>query len=516
MFRYGGDVKAKGVMHGMKNMQDGGPATMADATGLANGGMPNMRGRVTGPGGYAGNKESFLKRNYGKLMTGAGAAYNAPDILEMLRFFYKDGGVAGLPPMRGMVTGPGKYSVDATKFGGALKGGLKEDIEQRIKKNPTKATKIGTYAVPAIKAGVRKYLPSLEGAGAKGIGYLKNFYNTFRPKGLYPQVTQSAGSSMKYAPPRYTTMELLKNPKLLGKFALQNKAPIAGLGYAGLTEPGQAVAGLAAKGAVGVPQYILEALTPKSMEKYIPDVYGKVFKGKPFYGDKKVPPPGSNVPDAVKNPPETKAEIEAKAKALEDKKLKRIYSLLGVDRAKRGAASKALADMSRYIDEGGKDTISRKNLGSTLTKGILAFDKRLDKVDQLKEAAGLMLAKGEIAEMGDPLGKEAKRMNIALAKDKLNPGVSTSLQNARTIKKGALTEQETIDQVRSGAVNEGLELIGSITSDQIDDGNYKGKTVIDIVTDLKPEKDGYFVIGKSIIKVESGVPKLISGALTID
>jgi hypothetical protein len=118
--------------------------------------------------------------------------------------------------------------------------------------------------------------------------------------------------------------------------------------------------------------------------------------------------------------------------------------------------------------------------------------------------------------MSDPLGKEAKRMNIALAKDKLNPGVSTSILNARTIKKGALTEQETIDAVRIGASNEGLELIGSITSDQIDDGNYKGKTVIDIVTDLKPEKDGYFVIGKSIVKVESGVPKLISGPLAID
>ena len=61
-----------------------------------------------------------------------------------------------------------------------------------------------------------------------------------------------------------------------------------------------------------------------------------------------------------------------------------------------------------------------------------------------------------------------------------------------------------------------LELLGSITSDQIDDGNYKGKTVIDIVTDLKPEKDGYFVIGKSIVKVESGTPTLISGPLAID
>jgi hypothetical protein len=57
MFRYGGGVKKQGIMHGMKGMQDGGPATMADATGYANGGMtmfPPMRGRVTRPGGYAG------------------------------------------------------------------------------------------------------------------------------------------------------------------------------------------------------------------------------------------------------------------------------------------------------------------------------------------------------------------------------------------------------------------------------------------------------------------------------
>lgn len=91
-----------------------------------------------------------------------------------------------------------------------------------------------------------------------------------------------------------------------------------------------------------------------------------------------------------------KKTITGKPVPTEEDKLKRIYSLLGVDRAKRNAAGKALADISRYIDEGGKDTISKKNIGSTLTKGILAFDKRLDKVDQLKEAAGLMIAKGEI------------------------------------------------------------------------------------------------------------------------
>ena len=62
MFKYGGDVKKQGIMHGMNGLRDGGVATtMADATGYAGGGMtmPNMRGRVTGPGGYAGEKNIF-------------------------------------------------------------------------------------------------------------------------------------------------------------------------------------------------------------------------------------------------------------------------------------------------------------------------------------------------------------------------------------------------------------------------------------------------------------------------
>mgnify|MGYP003649302200 CR=1 FL=1 len=66
MFKYGGGVKKQGIMHGMKGMQDGGPATMADATGYANGGMtmfPPMRGRVTRPGGYAGEIKNFYKEN---------------------------------------------------------------------------------------------------------------------------------------------------------------------------------------------------------------------------------------------------------------------------------------------------------------------------------------------------------------------------------------------------------------------------------------------------------------------
>jgi len=443
MFRTGGPIK-EGVMNGLR---DGGVATtMADATMMAGGGMPNMRGRVTGPGGYAGEKNIF----------GMGVAKN-PD---------------GTP-----VTIPRRNFYEDASF--VL--------------NPFTKLKVASMLG---KTGIRGGKEAI----SSGIGSLKNFF-----KGPVP--ARKAGEVKN----RLVTTE--KAPFLSDKFFGQYiKGPLQSTKKAFTDAFGPAAGSIKDyKTAIGLG---------------VPSTgYGayKMYQG---YKDRQKgseapPPPGEggtgNVPDAVSGTRKpTKAEIEAKTKELEDKKLNRIYKLLGVDRAKRNAASKALIDMSRYIDEGGKDVISKKNIGSTISKGISAFDKRLDKVDQLKEAAGLMQAKAEIEAMSDPNKKKLQELQIELGEDKLRPGVNSTLISSRTIKKGALTEQETIDAVRIGAANEGSALLGSITSDQIDDGNYKGKTVIDIVTDLKPEKNGYFVIGKSIVKVESGVPKLISGPLAID
>ena len=443
MFRTGGPIK-EGVMNGLR---DGGVATtMADATMMAGGGMPNMRGRVTGPGGYAGEKNIF----------GMGVAKN-PD---------------GTP-----VTIPRRNFFEDASF--VL--------------NPFTKLKVASMMG---KAGIRGGKEAI----SSGIGSLKNFF-----KGPVP--ARKAGEVKN----RLVTTE--KAPFLSDKFFGQYiKGPLQSTKKAFTDAFGPAAGSIKDyKTAIGL------GIPTTGFGAY------KMYQG---YKDRQKgseapPPPGEggtgNVPDAVSGTRKpTKAEIEAKTKELEDKKLNRIYKLLGVDRAKRNAASKALIDMSRYIDEGGKDVISKKNIGSTISKGISAFDKRLDKVDQLKEAAGLMQAKAEIEAMSDPNKKKLQELQIELGEDKLRPGVNSTLISSRTIKKGALTEQETIDAVRIGAANEGSALLGSITSDQIDDGNYKGKTVIDIVTDLKPEKNGYFVIGKSIVKVESGVPKLISGPLAID
>jgi len=505
MFRYGGDVKKQGIMHGMNGLRDGGVATtMADATGYSGGGIIDKT-------------KNYVMNNKLKL---AGYGSSIPVGIDLFKYLFAgaDGGRARSPMKSGGNVGAGlvgdprypqqggramhnSYLFPETGTSSAMpRTKLNIKSIKDVPKSP------GQVLSTAAKIGAKKFLPKdfLKGAGTKGLGYLKNFYDKrislpkFRRPGF-----QKQGPLYK-VPAMERAGNFVRNNKLLTGAGLVYAPPLVG----GLYSAAEKI----------VPP-VASFFTPDYIENRVKKGYGAVKKALGFEEDK-VPPPGEdgtgNVPDAVKNPPKTQAEIDAEKEIKDKQKLDKIYKLLGVDRAKRNAASKALIDMSRYIDEGGKDVISKKNLGSTISKAIGAFDKRLDKADQLKEAAGLMMAKGEIEAMSDPNKKKLQKLQIELGEDKLRPGVNSTLINSRTIKKGALTEQETIDAVRIGAANEGSALLGSITSDQIDDGNYKGKTVIDIVTDLKPEKNGYFVIGKSIVKVESGVPKLISGPLAID
>jgi hypothetical protein len=534
MFRTGGPIK-EGVMNGLR---EGGVATtMADATMMAGGGMPNMRGRVTGPGGYAGKKEGFLKRNYGKLLTGGGAtqaALNAPEILEMLRFFYKDGGVAGLPPMRGMVTGPGKYSQDAMKgFGGALKG----DIEQRIKKNPAKAGKIGTYVAPAVKAGVRKYLPSLEGIGGRTMGGIKNLFRKIEmpPK----RISTGAPYGTNLTQAQIAQGMGTRPATFLERVNMFRKAnPRTFYGGLGVGTTSGAIPYVGGKLAEGVGNLGLQVADLAVSDKFfdqdkvigssVKDIYGRVKKKLGFEEDK-VPPPDKGGPKPVIPKEKTPAEIAAEKEIKDKQKLDKIYSLLGVDRAKRNAASKALIDMSRYIDEGGKDVISKKNIGSTISKAIGAFDKRLDKVDQLKEAAGLMIAKGEIEkelykEKGNAstqqinaLAKASGRSPAYVANAKL--GIANSPSEAKAqlakLKNVALTSDSVTAVIQQYADENNIKFQKQITTDQKNDKVGKGKeyaTVVDLVEDLKLDPkgsdDGLYVIGTSIVQVDKGVAKL--------
>ena len=500
MFKYGGDVKKQGIMHGMNGLRDGGVATtMADATGYAGGGMamPNMRGRVTGPGGYAGKKLSAMDK-----LKYAGSGYlgteGALGIVDLMRYLFNDGGKVGAGlvgdpryPQQGGRAMHSQYLFPEIGTSSAMpRTKLNIKSIKDVPKTPGQAKK-------KIIGGVAKKLfpnTNFEGIGARGLGYLKNFYDKrislpkFRRPGFQKQGPLYKVPAMERA----------------GNFIRNNKL----LTGAGLVYGTPAAVGTAKFAIDKGPAIVKGILDPSGFYR---DQYGKVKKALGFE-DKKVPPPGEGGPDVGMDkikPKKSQAEIDAEIKANEDKKLNKIYSLLGVDRAKKNAAAKALADMSRYIDEGGKDTISRKNIGSTLTKGILAFDKRLDKVDQLKEAAGLMQAKGMIEKdirSSDNELKELQKQKIRndltkkfadlkmVSKLPGQKGYNTAAATASEDYRGNLiTQTDLSDMIEKVKDNEGIldetVIIENVTNETIKDKNIA---------------DGDYTVGDSLVTIEKG------------
>jgi hypothetical protein len=498
MFKTGGPIK-EGVMNGLR---DGGVATtMADATMMAGGGMPNMRGRVTGPGGYKGDKKlsAMDKLKY------AGSGYlgteGALGIMDLMRYLFNEGGkvgegLVGDPryPQQGGRAMHSQYLFPETGTSSAMpRTKLNIKSIKEIPKTPGQAKK------KIIAGAAKKLFPNtnFEGIGSKGLGIFKNFFD-------------KRISLPKFRRPGFQKQgPLYKVPALerAGNFIRNNKL----LTGAGVVYGTPAAVGTAKFAIDKGPGIIKGILDPTGFYR---DKYGKVKKALGFE-EEKTPPPGEDgtgrnltIQQKGGTGP-TQAEIDAKKKLNEEQRLNKIYKLLGVDRAKRNAASKALIDMSRYIDEGGKDVISKQNIGSTISKAIGAFDKRLDKVDQLKEAAGLMQAKGIIEKdirSSDNELKELQKQKIRkdlqknfsdlklVSKIPGQKGVNIAAASSSDNYRGNLITQsdlsETIEKVKK---NEGIldetVIIENITNETIKDKNIA---------------DGDYTVGDALVTIEQG------------
>ena len=377
MFRTGGPIK-EGVMNGLR---EGGVATtMADATMMAGGGMPNMRGRVTGPGGYAGDKVGFFRKTFdprksagASLLRRGNALSN--DILALIMG-------AGMLPMK--------------------EGGIAS-----LSNRP--GYQFGKKVVSKV--------PFLSNIYDKGIRNIKKILPTFRKQP--GQVTGGdIGTRQKYMT---QTMPKVPFMEKAGAFVRENPY-ITGIGL-----PFGISAGLnVGKGVADTAPGIIESVAKQAADLAIPDF---IFDQDKYFAEKEATKKLLEEAKKKQNKGRdlniqqsggTKQKDPTKEE-LDKQKLDRIYKLLGVKKAQANAASKALIDMSRYIDEGGKDVISKENIGSTISKAIGAFDKRLDKADQLKEAAGLMVAKG-IANEGD-LTRKVQQAKLEQINRELNPTV---------------------------------------------------------------------------------------------
>jgi len=426
MFRYGGPIK-EGVMHGMKN----------NGSGPIKGAAHNMR--------------------------------------EGSRTDYNFGGNV-FPDMRGRVTGPGGYA-GTMPFGGAL---------QQPPANPSFNTSSNVVTQQIPKGSIKNYYDK-----SKNFMQSKNFSE----KGL-------VNAFKKYGPKAFGTIKNV-GKGILTKFPAISSA----LGMEYVTRPSEYEKVLNEKEGYGNiesrARKVLDFTYDRKLRNLMetsPELFNKArgIKDKEKIIDSTLNK--DNVPDAVGVLPKTKAQREAEAEDKQEQRLNKIYKTLGVDRAKRNAASNALIDMSQYIE---KNPITKKTVSSTINAGLQAFSKRLDKVDQLKEAAGLLLAKGEIAEMGDPLGKEAKRIQIALGKKQLYP-------SARDIKTSLIKKDQTLNHGEVITIAKNIYPNAIILADAKvakDAGVGKTKTAIEYVEDQIELQGGngtgVYIVDKAIIEVDA-------------
>ena len=216
------------------------------------------------------------------------------------------------------------------------------------------------------------------------------------------------------------------------------------------------------------------------------------------------------------------------AKAARDKRVNNLLEIMGYDKSKNDAVSKALIDASQIIGERG--TLSKKNITRELINPIIAATgKRLEKPEQIREAVGLMMAKGEIEkdifkskrtaseQAIDALAAASGKSAKYIANAKL--GIANSPAEAKAqlakLKNTRITSDNLTAVIQQYADENNIPFKKQITTDQKNEVVGKGKkyaSIVDMITDMKLDvdgaDDGLYVVGTSIIEVTGGLPKL--------
>jgi len=335
------------------------------------------------------------------------------------------------------------------------------------------------------------------------MGFNKETLRNIFPTGRYRQPATpkgyDAGFRKGQAPAPLTFKEIISNPTTLGRAARENPFTAAGA----LTVPNMAInAAPSVFGAAkGAGKMFIDAVLPGEQFKEKPPVLKKTPTG-----DRGSLLKTDSAPKAL-----SKEEVQAK----DDARLAKIYKLLGVDKSQRNAASKALVDVSRYIDEGGKDTVSKKNIGSTISKAISSFDERLDKSDQLKEAAGVMMAKSYLEGGDKAQEREYRQVMIDAKKKEMNPDLSDL--KAMYTKSGVTDAAGAAASKKFGSAYGGALMSTKDFNKQLkafEGEQLEEKTILDIATnavnnlELAGEggkvKDGYYKVGTNVVLITDG------------
>ena len=245
--------------------------------------------------------------------------------------------------------------------------------------------------------------------------------------------------------------------------------------------------------------------TPKDTNDLIED--NVIRKGDKDYGPhtkKKI------IPQSIKD----KWAQEAK-----DKRVNNLLEIMGYDKARKNAAYDALIDAGSIISQRG--TLDPKNIGTELVDPIVAAtSKRFDKPQDIREAVGLLMTKGEIekdiaAGKGSALKQQAsdlvnagvfKTQEKALEHLAKVPSISEkAVTYAGTMKKTGIDQEVVIMTMDDQYGQRPTVLLSEDDLEKVQEGeDYKDDlTVFETMKTKQSLGPGYYVIGASGFVVDS-------------
>ena len=339
----------------------------------------------------------------------------------------------------------------------------------------------------------RTYKPLSQKLGAMG-----RFKDIFMPRGglSAPMAPRGAGVGFR------TGSFLRQNPITAlsiapqagvasykgGKYLTTEAAPAVGKAYVDALVPGESI------------------FKEKITEEKIDPSKVKKFSGAPG--------------EAGKGGSYNSAKATELAKAAKEKRINSLLETMGYDKAQKNAAYDALIDASKIITDRG--SLKGDVTGEIINPIIQATSKRFDKPEQIREAVGLMQAKGDIEK---DIATSKGSPTLQTAKDMVNTGAAKNIQDAMKKLTKQSTMADTLGAIKSKGISIGadeVEIAYRIENPDVipnlkikgSDKEYKkwkndneGKTEMDFMEEIVSKSDkfspGVYIIDKRAIVVDN-------------
>jgi len=419
------------------------------------------------------------------------------------------------------------------KMGGPIKEGVMHGIREPYRGGG--AALVGNPVYP--QTGGREHhnvAKTIFGNVGKLFGGSRGWWSKIKPTGKFRQTPGKEispgfikGDFTKpgqYVPgPKKTAWEIAKSPSLAWKGIKENPwwaggaavygGPAAGeLGYNLAKGPGWSLVKQAAD--LAVPDWLYD------QDKHLAEIAARKKAEK----EKEEKETIVNQHIKGKNKPLTAAQKEKWANAQRTKRLDNLLDIMGYDQSRYDAVTKSLIDASKIIADRG--TLNKKNINRELINPIIqATSARFDKPKQVREAVGLMMAKGEIEkdlykwkpgthlknaqDMAETLGISVEEAFNRVTSQASRVG--DDLSAYQVVKKGTLTAAEVEQRTRTFANKNDIEFREVITKDKLKKGGLENTDSIEIVQGLlsgdAEKDDGFYQVGTEVIQVKNGVPK---------